>query len=239
MPVKLSSRLNELIDPRPSTGAGEHERHSVLDMIPAWLKSSFKSPGKPARKHGEAFQMQTSPVDHNGERDKKAPRTFRRGLLDTVIGLLHVLIGFTATFWAAIRIAIIGYREVLQFGSWLAIFNYGCEMLPLLLWVSGIGILRNQRWGKILGMVWACLAIITSLSSYYIRKSFWGILAPLPDWGEMLIIYYAGLYLLGMALKPAIPYIASAIRSYTDDRAIGGEMMRFIRIHRKNYGGKE
>jgi hypothetical protein len=239
MQVKPPSRLNELIAPRPSTGAVKHERHSLLDMIPLLLKSSFKSSGKPAPQPGENFQKQESPVNHNGEWGRKTPKTFRRGLLDTVIGLLHLILGFIATLWAAIRIAIIGYREVLQFGSWLAIFNYGCEMLPLLLWASGIGILRNKRWGKILGMVWACLAIITSLSSYYIRKSYWGILAPLPDWGEMLIIYYAGLYLLGMALKPAIPYLASAIRTYTDDWAFDGNVMRLIEVHRKNYGGKK
>lgn len=239
MPVKPSSRLDEIITPRPSTGSGEHERHSIFDMIPVWLKSSFKSSGKQALKPGGNYQKQTSPVNHDGEREEKTPETFRRGLLDTAIGLLHLLLGFTATLWAAIRVAIIGYREVLQFGSWLAIFNYGYEMLPLLLWASGIGILRNKRWGKILGTVWAGLAIIASVSSYYIRKSYWGILAPLPDWGEMIIIYYAGLYLLGMALKPAIRPLVSAIRTYTDDWAFGDEVMRLIGVYRRNYGGKK
>jgi hypothetical protein len=149
--------------------------------------------------------------------------TFHRGLLDTAIGLLHTLFGFTTTLWAIARIIIIGYREVLRFGLLLGIYNYLFEANSILLWASGIGILRGKRWGKILASIWAGNTILFHLSSHLIRKHYWGILLPELGWGEILVIYYAGAFLLAMAVKPAM-YHLKLRRSLSDDPVYSGSM---------------
>jgi hypothetical protein len=149
--------------------------------------------------------------------------TFHRGLLNTVIGLLHTIFGFTTTVWAIARIIIIGYREVLRFGWLLGIFNYLFEANSILLWESGIGILRGKRWGKILASIWAGSTILFHLSSHLIRKHYWGILLPELGWGEILVIYYACAFLLAMAVKPAM-YHLGLKRPLSDDPAYIGSM---------------
>ena len=138
-------------------------------------------------------------------------RTFNRSLSDTIIGFLHTVFGFSTTLWAIIRISIIGYKEAFNFGAFLGIYTYLFEATSILLWVSGIGLLRGKRWGRMLAAVWAGSSIFFHISSYYIRKQYWGELAPLPGWGEMLIIYYSCAYLLCVILKPAILYTRKLI----------------------------
>ena len=99
-------------------------------------------------------------------------KSFRRGPAATIIGLVHAVAGFFSTVWSVIRIYLIGYREVFNFGIFLGIYNYLVESLSLLLWISGIGILRGKRWGKILAVLWAASTILFSIVSYYIKKNY-------------------------------------------------------------------
>jgi hypothetical protein len=122
-------------------------------------------------------------------------RTFRRGLPSTVIGLLHMIFGFTGLAWAAARIIIIGYSGAFEFGRLLGLYNYAFELKEALLWLSGIGILRSRRWGYMLASVWAGLTVFFHLSAHLIRESWWGGLAPEPEWGDVLIIYYSIIFI--------------------------------------------
>ncbi len=134
--------------------------------------------------------------------EEKVVKTFRRGLLDTVIGLAHIGAGFFSFVWSLARIYVIGWKVVFEYGTGIGVFNYAFEATSLILWVSGIGILRGRKWGKITGAVWAVCVIVMHMMIYYIRKGNWGLLAPAPGWSDFIIIYYAVFFLILQAINP-------------------------------------
>jgi len=141
-------------------------------------------------------------VDDLSDKNVKGKKTFRRGPFGTIIGLLHVLAGFFSFAWSMARLSIIGYKVIFDYGTAMGIFNYAYESTSLLLWASGIGILRGKLWGKIAASVWAVLVIAFHLSIYFIRKSYWGPFAPAPGWGDFFMAYYALACLGVVALGP-------------------------------------
>ena len=121
----------------------------------------------------------------------KEQKIIHRNIVETFIGFFHVLFGFFSTIWAVIRISVIGYASVFESGILIGIFNYLYEFKSLLLWISGVGILRAQAWGRKSACVWAWMTIIFTVASRIIRKHYMGILANDFEWGEILILYYS------------------------------------------------
>lgn len=125
--------------------------------------------------------------------------TFRRGIVATIVGLAHVIVGCASTMWAVARIAVIGYREPLEMGAGLAAFTYLFEGYMVILWLSGIGLLRGKPWGRHLTAVWALLAIALHVGAALIQRHFWGLLSPGFGWGDYFVMYYAGALILALA----------------------------------------
>ena len=121
----------------------------------------------------------------------KAPETFQRGIAATLVGLMHTLAGFFGTLLGVTRILIIGFHEPFRFSTFNGAFNLSFETLPVLLWLSGLGILRSKKWGVFLGAAWALLSIIFHIAALVMRKYYWGIFAAPPGWGEYLLFYYS------------------------------------------------
>ncbi len=123
------------------------------------------------------------------------PIVFRRGLFDTLTGLLHILAGFFSSLWSFASILIIGYNEVFKLGTFWGLYNYLSESTSLLLWLSGVGILRNRKWGKTLGVAWSLTVIIRSIFSYYYSEYRWGLHIPEYDWDSVVKFFYAWFFL--------------------------------------------
>jgi hypothetical protein len=117
--------------------------------------------------------------------------TFRRGMLLTIVGLMHVLLGFFSTTFSIIRMGVIGIGEPFRFSTAIGVYNVMFELTPIILWISGIGLLRAKKWGYILGSSWAILALFFHISAYIMRRVYWGDFAAVPGWGEYIIMYYA------------------------------------------------
>lgn len=133
---------------------------------------------------------------------EKKVRTFRRGIVGTLFGLIHVLAGFFSFLWSLARISIIGHKVIFDYGTAMAVFNYSYEATSLVLWASGIGILRGKLWGRIVAALWAVLVIFFHTAIYFTRKKYWGPLAPAPGWGDYAPICYAALLLAVLAAWP-------------------------------------
>ncbi len=149
------------------------------------------------------------------------PVVFRRGLFDTFLGLLHILAGFFSSLWSFISILIIGYNEVFRLGAFWGIYNYLSESTSLLLWLSGVGILRSRRWGKTLGVAWSILVIIRSVFSYYYSEYRWGAHIPEYDWDSVVKFFYAWFFL---TLRGGV-YLS---RRYLQKDAVGGFISRLL-----------
>ncbi|HOS39025.1 MAG TPA: hypothetical protein PLG31_04770 [Spirochaetota bacterium] len=130
---------------------------------------------------------------------KQQRNTFRRGIVATIIGIAHVVVGCAGTMWAIARIAVIGYRAPLEMGAWMAAFNYLYEGHVALLWLSGIGLLRGRAWGRALALVWAALSIVLHVAAYGIQRHYWGLLSPGFGWGDYFVLYYAGALVVAIA----------------------------------------
>jgi hypothetical protein len=165
-----------------------------------------------------------------------ARKTFTRSLPATALGLCHVLAGFFATAWAIARIAVIGYREVFTLGTAIGVFNYAFEASPVLLWISGIGILRGKRWGAIIAVIWAAFAIVLHVASYFIQRHFWGVLSPGFGWGDYLVMYYAcgviAVVLGGKAVRIALRELG---KRATVEQWPSLEGSLLLRVLQKNY----
>lgn len=122
---------------------------------------------------------------------QKKDRSFTRSIPWTVIGLMHVLLGFFNSAFALVRISIIGMDEPFKFSGAVAWFNLSWEASSVILWLSGIGILRAKRWGFVVGSVWALSAVFFHIGALFIRKNYWGEFAKPLGWVEYIIIYYS------------------------------------------------
>ena len=158
----------------------------------------FRAPGDEAV---PAIDM-PCPAEAGRPAPEKKRKTFRRGPVSTLIGFSHAVIGCTATLWAVARILIIGPESVFEYGTSIGVYNYIWESRPLFLWLSGIGILRAGRWGRILAMFWAVLTILTSGITMAIRRHYWGDLALGPGWSERFLTAYATVILVFYILYP-------------------------------------
>jgi hypothetical protein len=127
---------------------------------------------------------------------QRNPNSFKRGFILTIIGLIHVLFGFLSLLISVARMLIIGIKEPFLFSQWIGIYNVVFELSPLLLWISGIGILRTKRWGFIIGSFWACLSILFYGLLYVIRKFYWGDFSAPLGWGSWIVIYYSIAFIL-------------------------------------------
>lgn len=133
------------------------------------------------------------------KKDQPQPITFQRGPGATIIGLLHTITGFLVTLFAAARILLIGYEEPFRYSIKMGLYNMAFESSSVLLWISGIGILRGKKWGMIIGAVWGILSIFFHISAHIIRKNNWGDFAPSLSWGDYIIIYYSIAFIAGTA----------------------------------------
>jgi hypothetical protein len=122
---------------------------------------------------------------------QKKDRSFTRSIPWTIIGLLHVLLGFFNSAFAVVRISIIGIDEPFKFSGAVAWFNLSWEASSVILWLSGIGILRAKRWGFVVGSLWALSAIVFHIGALFMRKYYWGEFAKPMAWVEYIIIYYS------------------------------------------------
>ncbi len=120
---------------------------------------------------------------------------FRRGFFDTLTGLLHIIAGFSSSLWSLISLLLIGYDEVFQLGIFWGVYNYISESTSLLLWLSGIGILRNKKWGKALAVAWSFAVIVKAVFSRYYSEYRWGAHIPEYDWDIVLKLYYSLFFL--------------------------------------------
>ena len=128
--------------------------------------------------------------------EQRNPNSFRRGITLTVIGLIHVLFGFFSLLISIARMLVIGIKEPFLFSQWIGIYNVAFELSPLLLWISGIGILRAKRWGFVIGLFWAFLSILFYALLSIIRKFYWGDFSAPLGWGSWIIIYYSIAFIL-------------------------------------------
>jgi hypothetical protein len=126
-----------------------------------------------------------------GTDESRETKIFHRGIGATIAGLFHLVAGFLNTLFSVIRILIIGYAEPFAFSRAIGIFNLSFESLSIILWISGIGILRSKRWGLYAGAAWALLTILFHITARIIRAHYWGDLAAPLGWGEYLVVYYA------------------------------------------------
>lgn len=133
------------------------------------------------------------------EKKPQPRKTFRRGPVATVVGLTHTVAGFLALAWAAARIAVIGYHEVLAMGGAMATVAFLFEGHAVLLWISGIGILRGKAWGRYCAAAWAAISLSLHVATYFIQDHFWGIISPGFSWTDYLIMYYAGAVIVVVA----------------------------------------
>lgn len=131
-------------------------------------------------------------------------KTFQRGLLLTVIGLCHAVFGFCSVIWSLIVMGVVGYYQAFTYGYFYGIMIYIYEYKSLLLWASGIGILRAKKWGTILGLAWCLLSIFFIILNHIIRSNNWGIASPKLSWGEYAIIYYTIFYLIKFFIYPFV-----------------------------------
>ena len=131
-------------------------------------------------------------MDVPGKKKKKKEkrRVFQRGLGATVFGIAHTTIGFIAIVWALTRIFLFGPGEVFQGGLWIGVYNYIYESTLILLWLSGIGLLRARPWGTKLFRAWAVLALFFQFANQWIRTMEWGALSPAFGWGELFLVSY-------------------------------------------------
>jgi hypothetical protein len=137
------------------------------------------------------FDHSTTTTEIQAQDDSAAIKTFRRGIPATIAGLLHLILGFSNTLFSAARIFTIGYAEPFNYSFAIGFFSLSFESLSILLWISGIGILRAKRWGLYTGAAWASLTIYFHIASRVIRLYYWGDLAAPFGWGDYLVIYYA------------------------------------------------
>jgi len=138
-------------------------------------------------------------------------RTFTRSAGDTIVGLIHVLAGSLSFFYSLTRIILIGFSEVFKYGHAIGIYNYYNEFTSILLWLSGIGILRSRKWGRIIALIWAVSVILLDIISYRIRYNYWGIIALKSSWSNILIIYYATFLIIYLSYKPVYRFLRDRI----------------------------
>ena len=117
--------------------------------------------------------------------------TFQRSVFFTIIGYIHLYCGLFPFIWAVIRIGAVGAGEVFATGLFYGILNYLLEFSVILLWISGIGLLRGRGWGISWGLAWAVLRLLLALVIYIYEQTSLGILAPTPDLVDKIIVFYA------------------------------------------------
>ncbi len=139
--------------------------------------------------------------------------TFRRGPLGTLFGLAHTLAGFAAIAWAAVRISVIGWGAALEMGVPMSVFSYAWEANAVLLWLSGIGLLRGKPWGRALAAAWAVAAIALRAGAWLSYRHYWGPLAPGWGWGDTAVAWYASAVLAATVVGKTYKTIFSFIYS--------------------------
>ena len=96
---------------------------------------------------------------------------------------------------------VIGIKEPFLFSQWIGIYNVAFELSPMLLWISGIGILRAKRWGFVIGLFWAFLSILFYALLSIIRKFYWGDFSAPLGWGSWIVIYYSIAFILAATVS--------------------------------------
>ena len=129
---------------------------------------------------------------------------FHRSVPFTVFGLVNTVAGFLSVAGTLFRMQFIGFSAALHFSTGLAVLIYCYEATSLLLWISGIGLLRGKSWGVIFAVAWSVCGIFFHLLLAWQKSADWGVLSPGLTWSGYLVIYYA-LALAGtLYLYPAV-----------------------------------
>ncbi len=131
-----------------------------------------------------------------------ATETFTRSIFSTIIGLAHVILGFISTVIALIRISLIGLGPNFFYGSFVGVGVLLYEANSIILWASGIGILRGKKWGIYTGFAWCGLAVFFHFTTYFMRNYYMGIVAPPFSWGDYFIVYYSIFFVFSYAILP-------------------------------------
>ena len=121
---------------------------------------------------------------------------FERGAFAGFIGLLHLGAGFLSTVIAAAKVILYGPGAVFEAAPFLGLFNYLYQFTSVLLWFSGIGILRASPWGRRLAAAWAISVMVLIPTGYFLRLRALGLLTPDIGWGNTVVLSYAVAVLL-------------------------------------------
>ncbi len=143
------------------------------------------------------------------------PTYFERSVPAGIVGLVHMVAGFLGTLLAVVKIALYGPVPPAGFGIFYVVFNYLYQLTPVLLWVSGIGILRARRWGAHLAAAWACSVLLLVPAAYGLRLRSFGLLAPDPGWALPFVLGYALATLAVVYRNPLLGLLRSAQRRWT------------------------